>query len=153
MASSPLQNSTAASENAGLFRRRFDRMRGNGDAQAPTDSLDDRDSLRLEVMLLREEVARLRAERHRSADIGTLIDQLRELGAGSGEADMEDEVWSLLAEMMVFREGLEQACIELESAVGAVRRHLGSLSVKLDQSGLGRDTESPRLPAPGADSG
>ena len=130
-------------DHVGLLRRGFGLMRGNGDNHTASDSLDDRESLRLEAMLLREEVARLRTERHRPADIGTLIDQLRELAMENGEAEMEDEVWNLLAEVMVIREGLEQACIELESAIGSLRRRLGSLSVKLDQNG------SRRAPAAG----
>jgi hypothetical protein len=98
-------------------------------------------------MLLREEVARLRTERHRPADIGTLIDQLRHLTAENGEAEMQDEVWSLLADVMVIREGLEQTCIELESAVGAVRRRLRGLSVKLDDDGLAPGAVTARLPS------
>jgi hypothetical protein len=133
----------------GLFRRGFERMRSNGDVHTIEDSPDDRESLRLEVMLLREEVARLRTERHRPADIGTLIDQLRELAAENGEAEMEDEVWSLLAKVTVIREGLEQACIELESATAALRRRLRGLSVQLDQNGLGPDPAANRLRAPG----
>jgi hypothetical protein len=119
----------------GYFRRRFVRN-GNGNGHAATDSLEDVESLKLEVMLLREEIARLRTERHRPADIGTLINQLRHLAAENGEAEMEDEVWSLLAEVMVIREGLERACIELESAVGAVHHRLRGLSVELDGDGL-----------------
>jgi len=65
----------------------------------------------------------------------------------NGEAEMEDEVWNLLAEVMVIREGLEQACIELESAIGSLRRRLGSLSVKLDQNGSRRAPAAGRRPS------
>jgi hypothetical protein len=109
-----------------------------------TEPLEDGESLRLEVLLLREEIARLRTERHRPSDVGTLIDQLRYLAAENGEAEMADEVWSLLAEVMVIREGLEQACIELESAIGAVRRRLSGLSVRLDDDGRAPDAETGR---------
>jgi hypothetical protein len=121
----------------GPLRRSLERMRGISDPKTGGDSLADRESLTLEVMLLREEIARLRTARHRPTDIGTFIDQLRGLAAEQGEADMEDEVWSLLAETRVIREELEQACVELELAIAAVRRRLRSLSVSLDQNGLG----------------
>jgi hypothetical protein len=45
-------------------------------------------------------------------------------------------------EVMVVREGLEQACIELESAIGAVRRRLRGLSVKPDQVGFDHNDRS-----------
>jgi hypothetical protein len=135
-------------DHVGLLRRGFDRIRANGNGHAIPDSLDDSESLRLEVMLLREEVARLRTDRHRPPDVGSLIDQLRQLTAENGEADMEDEVWSGVADMMVIREGLEQACIELESAVGAVRRRLRGLSLKLDQNGLAPEAPEASLITP-----
>lgn len=116
----------------GALRRSLERMRG-GDGSDRDGALEERDDLRLEVMLLREEIARLRTERRRPADVGTLLDQLRSLAAEQGDADAEDEVWSLLAEMSAIREGLQQACVELGLAIAAVRRQLRALSVSPDR--------------------
>lgn len=120
---------------AGAVRRSLERVRASDGSGPKRDSREERESLRLEVMLLREEIARLRTARHRPADVGTLIDQLRALAAEQGGAEMEDEVWTLIADVSAVREGLEQACVELELALVSVRRRLRTLSVGLDQQG------------------
>jgi hypothetical protein len=111
---------------------RFRRPRG--DAQpAPGDSAaQDEIALKLQVMLLSEENARLKAERHRPSDVGTLIDQMRELGAQEGPGEVLDEAWTMLSECLVIRQGLEQACAEIQLAIAGVRERLGSLTVRLD---------------------
>jgi hypothetical protein len=38
----------------------------------------------------------------------------------------------MLSECLVIREGLEQACIEIQAAIGDVRARLGSLAIRLD---------------------
>ena len=117
-----------AREPAGRFRR------GRGDARpAPDDNAaQDELALKLQVMLLSEENARLKAERHRPSDIGTLIDQMRELGDQEGPGEVLDEAWTMLSECLVIREGLEQACAEIHGAIAGVRERLGSLTIRLD---------------------
>ncbi len=116
------------------FRRRLEQLRGDAEAFGGDDDPDEESDLQLEVMLLREENARLKAERHRPSDVDTLIDQMRRLGAEKGDAEMVDEAWTLLSECLVIREGLEQACVEIQAAIVAVHDRLRNLAVKLDDS-------------------
>jgi hypothetical protein len=110
------------------FRRpRSDARRAPGDNAA-----QDEIALKLQVMLLGEENARLKADRHRPSDIGTLIDQMRELGAQEGPGEVLDEAWTMLSECLVIRQGLEQACAEIQVAIAGVRDRLGSLTIRLD---------------------
>jgi hypothetical protein len=114
-----------------LFAR-LRRFRGDVDAQTNGAGTEDEVALKLQVVLLSEENARLKAERHRPSDVGTLIDQMRQLGAQEGEGEMLDEAWTMLTECLLIREGLDRACIEIQSAIGDVRARLGSLAVRLD---------------------
>jgi len=121
------------------FRRRIEQLRGDADAFGGDDAADGESDLKLELMLLREENARLKAQRHRPADIDTLIDQMRRLGAERGDAEMADEAWTVLSECLVLREGLEQACVEIQAAIGAVHERIRKLAVKLDDAGTERN--------------
>ncbi|MGO9974788.1 MAG: hypothetical protein ACLP01_18680 [Solirubrobacteraceae bacterium] len=85
------------------------------------DAPDEDSDLKLTVMLLRGENARLKAARHDPSDVDTLIDGMRRLGAEKGGAEMIDEAWTLLSECLLIREGLEQACAEIQAAIGAVQ--------------------------------
>ena len=117
-----------AREPIGRFRRaRADARPAPGDNAA-----EDQIALQLQVMLLSEENARLKAERHRPSDIGTLIDQMRELGDQEGPGEVLDEAWTMLSECLVIRQGLEQACAEIQVAISGVRERLGSLTIRLD---------------------
>jgi hypothetical protein len=128
----------------GRFRRNAER--GSAEAQRHDEELDDEADLQLQVMLLREENARLKAGRHRPSDVGTMIDELR-LVASEEEGDLLDDAWSLLSECLVIREGLAQACVEIENAVGSVRQRLATLVVRIE--GLAQDDAS----VPGGASG
>jgi hypothetical protein len=111
---------------------RFRRFRGDAQVKVDGETVEDELALKLQVMLLSEENARLKAAQHRPSDIGTLIDQMRLLGAQEGESELLDEAWTMLSECLVIREGLEQACIEIQAAIGDVRARLGSLAIRLD---------------------
>ena len=112
----------------GRFRRsREDAPPAPGDSAA-----EDEMALQLQVMLLSEDNARLKAELRRPSDVGTLIEQMRELGDQEGPGEVLDEAWTMLSECLVMRQGLEQACIEIQAAIGSVRERLGSLTVRLD---------------------
>ena len=128
--SSPGRSSTAelAREPVGRFRR----PRGNAQSAPADNAAQDEIALKLQVMLLSEENARLKAERHRPSDIGTLIDQMRELGDQEGPGEVLDEAWTMLSECLVIRQGLEQACVEIQVAIAGVRERLGSLTIRLD---------------------
>jgi hypothetical protein len=119
----------------GRFRRGLDRMRIDGDAAKPGE--EDEAELRLELTLLREENARLKASHHRPSDVGTLIEQLRLVAGNGGEAEALDEAWSLLTECLVIREGLERACTEIQAAIGSVQQRLRTLSVDVGEVSAG----------------
>ena len=140
---------------AELVREPFGRFRrARGDAHpAPGDSAaKDEIALKLQVVLLSEENARLKAERHRPSDIGTLIDQMRELGDQEGPGEVLDEAWTMLSECLVIRQGLEQACAEIQGAIAGVRERLGSLTIRLDgvtPAGVGHPEVVPGQSPPG----
>ncbi len=72
-------------------------------------------------MLLGGENARLKAARRRASNVGTLIGEMRRLGAENGGAEMIHEAWTLPSECVLIREGLEQACVEIQAAIGAAQ--------------------------------
>ena len=76
------------------FRRRLERFRGLGDAEIAPGSLDDESELRLQVMLLREENARLKAARHEPAGAGSAIDRIRLLNSEASGAATADDAWA-----------------------------------------------------------
>jgi hypothetical protein len=121
----------ADGEPFGRFRRRFDRFKGVGDPQALRGSPDDEVELKLQLMLLREENARLKAARYQPADTGTVIDRVRLLGSLT-DGELLDDAWSLLADCLVIREGLDEACVEIQNAIVSVRERLEALAVRIE---------------------
>jgi len=117
------------------FKRRLERARGLIEEQEFTTSVDQEDDLRLKVMLLQEENARLKAARHKPADPGTVIEEMRMLVDSSAVADLLDETWSILGECLALREGLDRACIEIQAAMTSVRERLSMLGVKIESIG------------------
>ena len=114
------------------FKRRLVRARGLIEEQEFTGSPDQEDDLRLQVMLLQEENARLKAARHKPADPGSLIEEVRALADSSSVNDLLDETWSVLGECLALREGLDRACIEIQAAMTSVRERLSTLGVKIE---------------------
>jgi hypothetical protein len=112
--------------------RRFWRAGGDAHPAPGDDAAQEEIALQLQVMLLSEENARLKSERRRPSDLGTLIDQMRELGDQEGPGEVLDEAWTMLSECMVIRQGLEHACAEIQVAIAGVRERLGSLTMRLD---------------------
>ena len=126
---------------------RFRRARGDAHPAPGDNAAQDELALKLQVMLLSEENARLKSERHRPSDVGTLIDQMRELGDQEGPGEVLDEAWTMLSECLVIRQGLEQACVEIQAAIAGVRERLGSLTIRLDDvtsAGAGHPDVVPR---------
>jgi hypothetical protein len=72
-----------AASRFGRVRRGFDRLRGG---EIPED-----ERLELVALLLREENARLKAERQRPTDVGTMIAQMRRVADEHGEKELSDE--------------------------------------------------------------
>lgn len=117
------------------FKRRLERARGLIEEQEFTASVEQEDDLRLKVMLLQEENARLKAARHKPADPGTLIEEMRMLVDSSAVTELLDETWSILGECLALREGLDRACIEVQAAMSSVRERLSTLGVKIESIG------------------
>ena len=114
------------------FKRRLERARAFVEEQEFTGSLEQEDDLKLQIMLLQEENARLKAARHKPPDPGTLIEEVRALADSSSVNDLLDESWSVLAECLALREGLDRACIEIQAAMTSVRERLSKLGVKIE---------------------
>lgn len=109
------------------FRRGFERLRG-------VETPDDEKDLELEVLLLREENARLKAELHRPSDVGTMIASMRRTAAEQGEDELSDEPWGLLSDSLVIQEELTQACEEIKTAMSAVQQRLARLTATIQLS-------------------
>ncbi len=118
--------------------RRTARLRGQVGAyhDAGREAVDP---LHLEVVLLREHVARLKTERHRPADLGTVIDELRHVTARLAVAEDEDEAWGALSDCLMIRESLAQVSVEVETAISAARRRLSGPGLV---AGLGLDVDA-----------
>jgi hypothetical protein len=117
------------------FKRRFERARGLIEEQDFAGSSVQEDDLRLQVMLLQEENARLKAARHKQADPGSLIEEVRTLADASAANELLDETWSVLGECLALREGLDRACIEIQAAMNSVRERLSTLGVSIESIG------------------
>jgi hypothetical protein len=121
-------------EPAGRFRRRLERFKGLADTLDLPGSMDDEAELKLQLILLREENARLKAARHQPSSTGTVIDRVRMLPTPATEAEQADDAWSLLADCLVIREGLDQACVEITRAIESVRDRLETIADRIDSS-------------------
>ena len=127
------------------FRRRMVRFRGLGDGEIAPGSLDDESELRLQVMLLREENARLKTARHQPTGVGSTLERVRMLNAQASPADAADDAWALLTDCLVIREGLQQVCVEMQEAITAIQHRLDALAMSFEDA---RPAE--RLEADGA---
>jgi hypothetical protein len=119
-------------------RLRFRRRRANHGAAG-----DPMEEMHAELVLLREENARLKAARHQLPSFGHVVGHMRSLPTAENAAeDAADEAAEMLAEVSVMRESLLEVCEELTRAMDLVRARL---------LGLGADErESPGEERPGA---
>jgi hypothetical protein len=127
------------------FRRNLGQFLGDADARRAADVGDAEADLRLQVMLLREENARLKGERHRPSDVGTLIDQLRLLAAEAGHGQA-GETWDVVSESLAICAELEQALSELQAAVAGVQRRLRSVTLRMENAAQTSERISPNWP-------
>jgi hypothetical protein len=109
------------------FRRRTDRdelMAGDAESFA---------GLRAELLLLREENARLKAAQHQRADVSRLIGRARSLAAAEPDRDsVSDDVEQLLVEGLLIRESLLEICQEVERSMVAFEGKLNALIAVAD---------------------
>jgi hypothetical protein len=98
------------------------RLRKSGRTSYAETRLEE---LETELVLLREENARLAAEQVRAGNPGRIVEQLR---AVSGQVDVAsseaDDAWEQLAEALVTRELLLSICTELERLGTRMRQQL-----------------------------
>jgi hypothetical protein len=112
--------------------------------------------LEMELALLREENARLKVERHRPPDVGRVIERMRNLGLASpaerrGEGGSEDrEDAHAMLECLAVRDGLVEACHEVQQAMQAMRSQLSGLSLDAHGGACDRAMAAPAV-VPAAD--
>jgi hypothetical protein len=109
-------------------RRRFRRVAGTFEDDGRPGGGDPLDSVHAELVLLREENARLKAAQHRRADVGRLLDRARSLPAATADSGgASDDTAQLLFEGLVIRESLLEICREIERAMVAFEAKLDAL--------------------------
>jgi hypothetical protein len=132
-----------------LLRMGVSRGEGSSPAEMALEELE------MELALLREENARLKVERHRPPDAGRVIERMRHLGGDGGGEGGQPAAASAIEDCRAMRDGLLDACHEVQLAMQGIRGRLGELAVDL-QDGVGvgeravsaervRSTESPEF--------
>jgi hypothetical protein len=108
-------------------RRRFRRR-----TDPPVAVLGDPEEIaavHAELLLLREENARLKAAQHQRADVSRLIGRARSLAAAELDGDsVSDDVEQLLVEGLLIRESLLEICQEIERSMVAFEGKLNALA-------------------------
>lgn len=100
----------------------------------------------MELALLREENARLKVERHRPADPGRIIDRMRDLRQESHAVQQGEDVSSRsLVECLTLRDGLLEACREIQQAMQGMQSRIGTLSVAVEAKGADRERPADRI--------
>jgi hypothetical protein len=108
---------TAAPTGLRRFRRRRTDRPGAAGADPIADAL-------AELVLLREENARLKAARHQEPSFGGVVGQMRAMRDLERAEDAADDTAEMLAEVVVLRDSLLEVCEELERAMASVRARL-----------------------------
>ena len=110
-------------------RRRFRRDAGALDDDGRVAAGEPLDSVYAELVLLREENARLKAAQHRRADVSRLLDRARSLPTAAADRDgASDDTAQLLFDGLVIRESLLEICREIERAMVAFEAKLDALA-------------------------
>ena len=107
-------------------RRRLGRRRT--DPLEPLTGAESAIDLQAELVLLREENARLKAAPHRGPDIAGLLARARALPAADSDPDSAaDESTRLVVEGLVMRQSLLEICREIERAMVTFEARLNAL--------------------------
>jgi hypothetical protein len=110
-------------------RRRFERP-----SEGTPGAADSRAALEAEVVLLREENARLKAARHQRHNVGDLLERTRSLRSeGLERGNLADETAQMLVEGLVIRESLIEICHEIERSMVIFEARLDALASAADQ--------------------
>jgi hypothetical protein len=122
------QDTMSAPASSSGFRRRLERFRGAVSDPDGFSNSDGEAELKLQLVLLREENTRLKAARHQPAGPGSAIDRVRSLTDTARAGDALDDTFSLIGECLAVREGLDQVCLEIGTALDAVRGRLQEIA-------------------------
>lgn len=113
----------------GARKRRFQRPAGG-----PPGAAESRAALEAEVVLLREENARLKAARHQQHDVGQLLERTRSMRTQElDRGNLADETAQMLVEGLVIRESLLEICNEIERSMVVFEARLEALSSAADR--------------------
>jgi hypothetical protein len=105
-----------------------DRPRRFGRRRTDIEPVESLGGLRAELVLLREENARLKSAQHRPPDIGRLLSQAREAShERPDDAALSDETTRAWVEALVIRESLLEICLEIERAMVSFEAKLKAL--------------------------
>jgi hypothetical protein len=109
--------------------------------------------LETELALLREENAWLKVERHRPPDAGRIVERMRELGqppsppVADSQVPQAGETAQAMRECLAIRDGLLEACKEIQQAMQGIRTRLSGLSVDV-QGHTGQAAAHPQSTTP-----
>jgi uncharacterized small protein (DUF1192 family) len=110
------------------------RMGVSDGAKSSSSEMAAMSELETELALLREENARLKVERHRPADAGHVIERMRSIRQEAQGAQRDEgppsgaDGGQALAECLALREGLMDACQEVQQAMRGIRGRLEALA-------------------------
>jgi uncharacterized small protein (DUF1192 family) len=106
------------------------RMGVSDNARSPSGEALAVDELEAEITLLREENARLKIERHRPTDAGHVIERMRSIRQETPAAARQEGAppAQVIAECLAVRDGLMEACQEVQRAMQGIRGRLGALA-------------------------
>jgi hypothetical protein len=126
MTGDPRLDDDGSNDGHGHRKRRLGRRRTDPlESDLANESLV---ALHAELLLLREENARLKAAPHRGPDIGSLLARVRSLPAEQLDRDsVDDETTRVLVEGLVIRESLLEICQEIQRAMVAFEARLDAL--------------------------
>jgi hypothetical protein len=111
------------------WTRRLRRPRPRPPMEGDLEGTEPLAALHAEVVLLREENARLRGAQHQRAEIGRLLGRARALPSTAVDRDsVGDDAAQLLIEGLVIRESLLEICEEIERSMVAFEAKLGALA-------------------------
>ena len=106
----------------------------------------------MELTLLREENARLKVEHHRPPDAGRIIERMRHLGQASHVVRGDQEGVQAGEGAQAIRDGLVEACREIQEAVQGIQGRLSELSLDT-KSKAGDQAMSSAIAAPSEEVG
>jgi hypothetical protein len=125
---------------ANTRQRMISRLLRLGVSSSSRSSSDDpsgQGELETELALLREENAWLKVERHRAPDSGRVVETMRELGqappveTGQTQSSPASDAQAMV-ECLAVRDGLLEACNEVQQAMQGIRGRLSGLSVDVN---------------------